>query len=203
MFSLLKSAGILIIPIILLGCLAVFIIVERFMYFKELGQKDAEFRKKLEEAFLRHDYTQAENVCISFDTPLANVIKVAIQNRRLGEGDMREMIQGELDSAALNYERRISYLGVIANTATLLGLFGTVAGNIQAFGVMGSGGINSNPALLAGAIAKSLVTTAGGLFVSIPVLIFSNYFVNRADRLINNMEKTVTQIVIRLTGRIF
>ena len=191
------------VPIIVFGAAAVFIIVERFLYYRDINRRDEEFKKKIEEAFLHHDFVQAESVCISADTPLSNVIKTAIQYRRLGEGDMREIIQGELDDAALNYERRISYLSVIANIATLFGLFGTVIGNIQAFGVMGSGGINSNPALLASAIAKSLLTTAGGLFVSIPTLLFYNYFVAKSARLINNMEKTVSIIVIRITGRMY
>lgn len=203
MFSLFKAGGLLMLPIIICGGFAVFIIVERILYYREIKKRDEKFKLKLEESFLRHDFSQAENTCISVDTPLARVVKVAIQHRRLNEADLREIVQGELDDATLNYERRISYLSVIANIATLLGLFGTVVGNIQAFGVMGSGGINSNPALLAASISKSLLTTAGGLFVSIPTLIFYNYLVSKADRLINQMEKNVSQLVIRLTGRMY
>lgn len=203
MFSLIRTGGVFMIPIIIAGAAAVFIIVERFLYFRDVKRRDDAFVRKLEEALLRHDFSQAESVCISAETPLASVIKVAIQYRRLNEGDMREIIQGELDEAALNYERRISYIAVIANIATLLGLLGTVVGNIRAFGVMGSGGINSNPALLASSIATALLTTAGGLFVSIPSLLFHNYLVQKADRLVNKMEKTVSQFVIRLTGRMY
>lgn len=203
MFSLTRAGGIFMIPIILAGAAVVFIVTERLLYFRDVKRRDSVFIRKLEEALLRHDFSQAESVCISAETPLSNVIKIAIQYRRLNESDMREIIQGELDESALNYERRISYIAVLANIATLLGLLGTVVGNIQAFGVMGSGGINSNPALLASSIATSLLTTAGGLFVSIPALIFHNYLVQKADRLINQMEKTVSQFSIRLTGRMY
>ncbi|MBR0030748.1 MAG: MotA/TolQ/ExbB proton channel family protein [Treponema sp.] len=203
MFSLTRAGGIFMIPIILAGAAVVFIVTERLLYFRDVKRRDSVFIRKLEEALLRHDFSQAESVCISAETPLSSVIKIAIQYRRLNESDMREIIQGELDESALNYERRISYIAVLANIATLLGLLGTVVGNIQAFGVMGSGGINSNPALLASSIATSLLTTAGGLFVSIPALIFHNYLVQKADRLINQMEKTVSQFSIRLTGRMY
>lgn len=203
MFSLVRAGGIFLIPIILVGAAIIFIVVERFMYFRDVKRRDDSFLRKLDEALLRHDFSQAESVCISAQTPLSSVIKISIQYRRLNENDMREIIQGELDEAALNYERRISYISVLANIATLLGLLGTVVGNIQAFGVMGSGGINSNPALLASSIATSLLTTAGGLFVSIPALIFYNYLVQKSDRLINQMEKTVSQFAIRITGRMY
>ena len=203
MFSLTRAGGIFMIPIILAGAAVVFIVTERLLYFRDVKRRDSVFIRKLEEALLRHDFSQAESVCISAETPLSSVIKIAIQYRRLNESDMREIIQGELDESALNYERRISYIAVLANIATLLGLLGTVVGNIQAFGVMGSGGINSNPALLASSISTSLLTTAGGLFVSIPALIFHNYLVQKADRLINQMEKTVSQFSIRLTGRMY
>jgi biopolymer transport protein ExbB len=59
-----------------------------------------------------------------------------------------------------------------------------------------------NPALLAGAIAEALLTTAAGLAVSIPALIFSNYFVSRVNRRITEMESNVTTILLRLSGRI-
>ena len=74
------------------------------------------------------------------------------------------------------YEHFLTPLGTIANISTLLGLLGTVTGNIKAFGVLGAGGTMGDPALLAGAIGEALVTTVAGLVVSIPALIFYNYF---------------------------
>ena len=55
--------------------------------------------------------------------------------------------------------------------------------------------------LLASALAHSLVTTAAGLFVSIPSIIFHNYFVSCVDRCLTKMESIVTDLMIRLSGR--
>ena len=79
---------------------------------------------------------------------------------------------------------------------------GTVTGNIKAFGVLGAGGSMGDPALLAGAIAEALVTTVAGLIVSIPSVIFHNYFVSRVNRRIVEMEAHVTSVVLKLTGRV-
>ena len=78
-------------------------------------------------------------------------------------------------------ERFLTSLGTIANISTLLGLLGTVTGNIEAFGVLGSGASMGDPALLAGAIAEALVTTAAGLVVSIPAIIFHNFYASNVN----------------------
>ena len=97
-------------------------------------------------------------------------------------------------------ERYLSSLGTVANVATLLGLLGTVTGNIQAFGVLGEMGTMGNPAILAGAIAEALVTTAAGLIVSIPAIVFYNYFVAEVNRTITEMEASVSDLVILLAS---
>ena len=107
-----------------------------------------------------------------------------------------------MDFVVPRFEHFLKPLGTIANIATLLGLLGTVTGNIKAFGVLGAGGSMGDPALLAGAIAEALVTTVAGLIVSIPSVIFHNYFVSRVNRRIVEMEAHVTSIVLKLTGRV-
>ena len=59
-----------------------------------------------------------------------------------------------------------------------------------------------DPALLAGAIAEALVTTVAGLSISIPSLIFHNYFVSKVNRCIVEMEAHVTSMMLKLSGRI-
>jgi biopolymer transport protein ExbB len=59
-----------------------------------------------------------------------------------------------------------------------------------------------DPSLLAGAIAEALMTTVAGLCVSIPSVIFHNYFVSRVNRRLVEMEMRVTSVLLRLTGRV-
>ena len=84
----------------------------------------------------------------------------------------------------------------------MLGLLGTVTGNIKAFGVLGAGGTMGDPTLLAGAIAEALTTTVAGLCVSIPSVIFHNFFVSRVNRRIVEMESRVTEVLLKLSGRV-
>ena len=139
--------------------------------------------------------------CAQADTPFAQVVKKAIDCRRYEEKDLREIVEAEMDLATPRLEHLLTTLGTIANIATLLGLLGTVTGNIKAFGVLGAGGTMGDPAVLAGAIAEALMTTVAGLCVAIPSLIFHNFFVSKVNHNIVEMETKITAILLRIMGR--
>ena len=202
MLDLLKSGGVLMIPILVCGLFATYIIIERLFYFSSIQKRDKELRKNLEESLSINDFKAAEEFCTHTGTPLSQAAKKALESRTLTEDDMREIVQCELDSVAPQFDHWLTLLSTIANISTLLGLFGTVTGNIKAFGVLGSGGTMGNPAVLASSISEAIMTTAAGLFVAIPSLIFSNYLSRRADKCVTEMEGTVTKLILRLTGRV-
>ena len=85
-------------------------------------------------------------------------------------------------------------LEVIANTAPLLGLLGTVLGMIEAFRAMESAGAQVNPAILSGGIWQALLTTAVGLSVAIPTSIVHSWFERRAEREAAAMQDVLDQV---------
>ena len=202
MIETLKSGGILIIPILICGVLATFIIIERCIYFANIKKRDVKLMNNVNSSLAVGDFEACAIACTEADTPMAQVIKKAIDCRRYEERDIRDLVEAEMDFVVPKFEHFITPLGTIANISTLLGLLGTVTGNIKAFGVLGNGGTMGDPALLAGAIAEALVTTVAGLSVSIPSVIFHNYFVSRVNRRIVEMEAHVTSVVLKLTGRV-
>jgi len=190
------------IPIFLCGIIGTFIIIERCYYFFSIKKRDAVLMLKLNDAMLKKDFQSAEVCCVEAGTPAAQVIKKALECRRWPETDLKEAVSVEMEAVVPQFEHLLTPLGTIANISTLLGLLGTVTGNIKAFGVLGSSGAMGNPALLAGAIAEALLTTAAGLSISIPALVFHNYFVSRVNRRITEMESEVTSVLVRLAGRV-
>ena len=202
MFQAIKSGGLLMIPIILCGVIAVFIIIERCIYFYNIKKRDDKLIADMNEYLVGSNFENCKSACSEAGTPMAQVIRKAIDCRRYEESDLKETVEAEMTFVVPKFEHLISTLGTIANIATLLGLLGTVTGNMKAFGVLGAGGSMGDPALLAGAIAEALVTTVAGLCVSIPALVFHNYFVSRVKHRIVEMESNVTNIVLRITGKI-
>ena len=202
MFNLIKSGGILIIPIILCGIAATYIIIERLLYFKNLRKADGVLKEQLKEVLLKKDYDAVQALCIAAETPFAQVVRKAVPVRTLEDSYLKEIVETEMEAVIPQYEHSLTLLGTIANISTLLGLFGTVTGNIKAFGVLGAGASMGNPAVLAGAIAEALVTTAAGPFVAIPSMIFSNYFTRLVNKEIVILESSVTEVVLKLTGHL-
>lgn len=190
------------IPIILCGIIATFIIIERCIYFYNTKKRDAKLITDLSSSIASGNFEACAVACAQADTPTAQVIKKAVDCRRYDEKDLREIVETEMNFVVPRFEHLLTPLGTIANIATLLGLLGTVTGNIKAFGVLGAGGSMGDPALLAGAIAEALMTTVAGLCVSIPSVIFHNYFVSQVNHRIVEMESAVTSILLRLTGRV-
>lgn len=202
MFSAIRAGGFIMLPIILCGIAATFIIIERCFYFYVTKKRDVKLMYDLNSYLDSENYDSAAISCAEADTPYSQVVKKALDCRRWDEKDMKDAVEAEMSVVVPRFEHLLTPLGTISNIATLLGLLGTVTGNIKAFGVLGAGGTMGDPAILAGAIAEALVTTVAGLIVSIPSVIFYNYFISRVNRRIAEMENNVTNVVIKLTGRV-
>jgi biopolymer transport protein ExbB len=85
-------------------------------------------------------------------------------------------------------------LGTIAAIAPLLGLLGTVIGMIDVFSVITAQGVGS-PTELAGGISKALLTTAAGIIIAVPALIFHRFFRGKINDYAIEMEKEAIKLI--------
>lgn len=198
MFDLIIKGGPVMILIIICAVAATIIIVERFLFYRTLTRDDSLLLARLKPLVKGGQYEQALQSCKNSDTPLARLAESGIEHRSLTQEGIKEAVMNAANREVPRIERYVSALGSIANVATLLGLLGTVSGNIRAFGVLAASGAMGNPSLLAGAIAEALVTTAAGLIVSIPALVFYNYFVSHSNKLVVELESSVGDLVLLL-----
>ena len=111
------------------------------------------------------------------------------------DSDIREEITRLCDERITYYSSKLNSLQVIAAIAPLLGLLGTVFGMIEAFQQMEIAGKNVDPSILSGGIWEALLTTAAGLSVAIPIVIFESYFRNLVARFKSNLENAVTKVM--------
>ncbi|NOY66278.1 MAG: MotA/TolQ/ExbB proton channel family protein [Gammaproteobacteria bacterium] len=132
-------------------------------------------------------------------SPLGRVLAAGIVNRHCNRDVMKESIEETGRHAVHELERFLNSLGTIAAITPLLGLLGTVIGMIQVFTDLtlhGSGDVSS----LAGGISQALITTAGGLVVAIPSLMFYRYFRGKIDELVIIMEQEAIKLVEVMHG---
>lgn len=102
------------------------------------------------------------------------------------------ILKDEVQLTVHRLEVGLNTIKIIASIAPLLGLLGTVMGILSAFKVISDVGL-SNPTLFAGGISSALLTTVGGLIVSIPHLVGYNYLVGALDDYEIKLEKELTK----------
>jgi biopolymer transport protein ExbB len=112
---------------------------------------------------------------------------------------MKEAINDVGRQVVAELERHLNTLGTIASVTPLLGLLGTVIGMIEVFGVIMDAGVG-NPGVLAGGISEALITTAAGLSVAIPALMFHRYFDGQVNKLSIAMEEQALKLVEVIKG---
>ncbi|MBV13369.1 MAG: hypothetical protein CMC52_04690 [Flavobacteriaceae bacterium] len=91
-------------------------------------------------------------------------------------------------------EKYLTLLGTIASISPILGLLGTVTGMISVFSNLMESG-NNAIAPLAGGIAEALVTTAAGLIVAIPSLIFYRSFQRTIENYALELEEESNKLI--------
>jgi biopolymer transport protein ExbB len=200
MLELFQKGGPVMYFILLCSLVGAVIIIERLIFFRRIRVDEDSFIRRLKATLEKGHADEALSICESHPSPIANLMRVGIENRQQPKQVIREAI---LDAANLEIpklERSLSMLGTVGNLATLLGLLGTVTGNIKSFGVIGQLGVVGDPGLLARGIAEALLTTAFGLMVAIPIIVFYNYLVTKVNNIITRLENRVNQLVHMLEG---
>jgi biopolymer transport protein ExbB len=127
-------------------------------------------------------------------SPLGEILSAGLSNSRSGRETMKDSIQEAANKVIHEMERFIGVLGTIAAITPLLGLLGTVFGMIEVFNAIMIKG-TGNAGVLAGGISQALITTAAGLCVAIPAMIFHRFFQRRIDTLVVTMEEEAIKLV--------
>jgi biopolymer transport protein ExbB len=200
MLDLIDKGGIIIVVILLLSVVGAAIIIERLLYFRKIVVDEDKMISRLKETLKKGHFDEAISICENNPSPVTNLMKVGIEHRQYEQSTVKDAIVDAANMEIPKMERYLSALGTIAHIAPLLGLLGTVTGNIRAFGVLGQFGAVGDPALLAKGIAEALITTAAGIIVSIPAIIFYNYLVSKVNHTIIRLENRVNEMVLLLRG---
>lgn len=101
-----------------------------------------------------------------------------------------DLVKDGISQRVHELEFGMTSIKVVATTAPLLGLLGTVIGIYEAFQVISATGLQ-DPAKFASGISYALITTIVGLIVAIPHYIAHNYLTGELDALEINMEKQI------------
>lgn len=199
MFELIKAGGWLMLPIIVCSILAFAIVVERFWSLQRKRVAPANLVTEIWQLASRGQLDAGRLADLRAGSPLGRVLAAGLVNLENDRQIMKESIEDTGRHVVSELERYLNALGTIAAITPLLGLLGTVIGMIKVFTAITTVGVG-NAGALAGGISEALITTAAGLSVAIPTLMFYRFFRARVDELVITMEQQALKMVEILHG---
>lgn len=194
MLELIKAGGWVMLPILTLAVLALAIVVERFWSLRRkevlppgLGAEVRDWARK-RQLDPRHIDVLRKN------SPLGELLAAALDMRARPREIMKERVEDVGRHVVHELERFMNTLGTIASVSPLLGLLGTVFGMIVMFlKILTTGVGDANQ--LAGGIGQALISTAAGLCVAIPAVMFHRYFRGLIAQYVVEMEKQAIALI--------
>jgi biopolymer transport protein ExbB len=170
------------------------IVLERYFLFLRLRQLPKGWRQRLNQLL---DDTEAQQQLSQLRGPEAHIIQAVVEAQNEGVTDLRgvgERVRGE---QIQRMEFGLRTLGILGNTAPLLGLLGTITGMIKAFMVIEQAGGKVDAQALAGGIWEAMITTGVGLAVAIPLLLMLHFLEGSVERRALKMSRCIALLLER------
>lgn len=206
MFKYLIDGGIFMWVILLASISGLAVIIEKMYTFLSKEKKLPENEKnQLYKALRTGNKEEILKLCKDKTDSVSKSVTKIVSNMDINFAELdsshRQVIEGIISESILEQttelEKGMSLLGTVVNAAPQLGLLGTVTGMITAFSALTRNG-TSTAKIVAGGISEALYTTAFGLIVAIPALVFYNYFNRRIDVIVAEMERAALQFLSRV-----
>lgn len=148
------------------------------------------------------NYARALEVCnVRSGHPLPRVLKAGLMKANRREREIERAMEEEMLRSIPNLQKRMSYIALFANIATLIGLLGTIMGLIHAFEGVAAASAAARQQMLAEGISQAMLTTAMGLITAVPMMIFHTILTGRQERIMFSVEQAATSLVGALGGR--
>jgi biopolymer transport protein ExbB len=198
--ELIKGGGLLIWPILACSVVALAIILERLWALRTDRIIPPELPPMVWSLYRNQQLDQASIRQIALSSPLGAVLAAGLANHKHGREVMQTCIEQAGRQVVHTMERYLNTLGTIASISPYLGLLGSVLGMMKVFAGFSAAQGAGNPAMLAGGLSEILITTAAGLAVAIPSLMFYRYFQGRVNELALRLEEEAVRLVAIFHG---
>jgi biopolymer transport protein ExbB len=193
------KGGFVMYPLLLCSITALAVIIEKALSLRRKKIIVPEIVNVLDNIKEAGDIGLALSICEKHKGPFANIVRAGLENRRLPREELKEILNDQGRQEAHRLEKGLTILETIAGIAPLLGLLGTVIGILKVFNVISVMGVGQANAM-AGGISEALITTILGLSIGIPTVVVYNYFTNKAETLILEIERHSSRLLKKVTA---
>ncbi len=182
--------------ICILSIVALGLMIENLMAVKREKLMPDDLLADIEGALDEGQYEEALDICQAEDCMMTRILGAGLSKMANGFERMEEAMAEEADAQATLLHQKLGYLNLIAGTAPMMGLLGTVGGMITAFGEIARNP-SATAADLAAGIYVALMTTLLGLIVAIPSTVGFTFFRGRVVKILMVMGIIVGEILDR------
>jgi biopolymer transport protein ExbB len=190
MISFFQKGGLFMYPILLVFVAGMAIAVERWLELNRVRGVNRKIWDMLHPVLAKGEFDKAQSIIGKDKSTISQMLGMGLA--RMGAVRRREDIEIAMEESMMEIipqlEKRTSYVALLANIATLLGLLGTIMGLIEAFTAVS----NANPAekadLLSASISVAMNTTAFGLMSAIPLLLFHAKLTSTTGQIVDSLE---------------
>ncbi|KPK89986.1 hypothetical protein AMJ80_09010 [bacterium SM23_31] len=197
MWETLVEGGIMMIPLLLCSVLVLALVFDRGFALRRKNVIKPETEKIIEKIQSNVDINMALSLCRENKDTFSNIVNAALETQSSSSQEIKEIIEEQGRQEVRRLEKGLVILETIAGIAPLLGLLGTVLGMIEVFDVITIEGLAKTAALSSG-ISQALITTVAGLSIGIFALVFYNYFTNKAENLVLEIEKNSSRLLQKI-----
>lgn len=190
-------------PVGICGVIALGIALERLYFlFVKASIAPKPFMAEIQKLVLAGKVDRALAWCASAPhAPLSKVVRASLQHADANREDLELAVDHAALDAAPEIQQRLGYLATIANVVTLIGLLGTISGLITSFAAVADADPEQKQTMLASGISTAMYATAGGLTVAIPTLLVYAVLVQRANALLDDVDRHGAKMVMLLLAR--
>lgn len=194
LLDLLMKGGWVMVPILLLFALTLYLIVERWLTISRASKVDPKFMQNIREFLLAGKMDAALSMCKATNTPIARLLEKGL--KRLGKPikEIESAVEATGRLEIYKLERNMSYLGIIAGIAPMLGFVGTISGVIKIFYNISLSN-DFSIGQIADGLYEKMITSAAGLIVGIIAHIGFNLLNSSIDRVSYQVESTAVDFI--------
>lgn len=188
------AGGFTMATLILMSVISIGVVLERLDFFKQIRLATQTLRAAIQTSFEKQQYDEILEHCHKSESPLAAmVLAEAASSCDAESADAERVMTLAMRGEMARLKRYLPILATVSSIAPFVGLFGTCKGIIGAFSDISTQGMGG-PSVIAAGISEALVSTATGLLVAIPALMFYNYFTKGIANLALELESSAFQI---------
>lgn len=195
MIELFQKGGPMMWPILLVLLIGLAFIVERFItLLLKARLNPLKFMDELTAAMDKGGVDAGRELCDSTPQPVAKVLGAGLAKVKHGREFVEEGIASAGAVELVFLDRGMLWIAMASTLAPIMGFLGTVTGMIKAFEAIAIAG-EVEPSIVASGISEALITTATGLTIAAPMILFHTLFTSMIDRYSRDMEQAASSLV--------